>query len=179
MVWCSCTCICLFACACSYLLHVANIMWSIFELRGIDGQASATKRPKLYEFYEVEYPERLLGEGKCPLTYLCPIHSLIHLPLYTLMPKDWLAFCYPCPCLPIWVGLLLLSLMLLLHSNQWTWWEWSMIRCFPLFYYDVILVAFKGARAVSRVPLRKDLFFGWPPGKTVQPWGWNGVPLAE
>ena len=35
----------------------------------------------------------------------------------------------------------------------------SMIRCFPLSYYDVILVAFKGARAVSRVPLRKDLFF--------------------
>jgi hypothetical protein len=33
-----------------------------------------------------------------------------------------------------------------------------MIRCFPLLYYDVILVAFKGARAVSRVPLRKDLF---------------------
>jgi hypothetical protein len=35
-----------------------------------------------------------------------------------------------------------------------------MIRCFPLFYYDVILVVFKGARAVSRVPLSKDLFFG-------------------
>jgi hypothetical protein len=29
----------------------------------------------------------------------------------------------------------------------------SMIRCFPLSYYDVILVVFKGARAVSRVPL--------------------------
>jgi hypothetical protein len=27
-------------------------------------------------------------------------------------------------------------------------------------YYDVILVAFKGARAVSRVPLHKDLFVG-------------------
>jgi hypothetical protein len=31
---------------------------------------------------------------------------------------------------------------------------------FSLFYYDGILVAFKGARAVSRVPLRKDLFIG-------------------
>jgi hypothetical protein len=30
---------------------------------------------------------------------------------------------------------------------------------FPL-YYDDILVAFKGTRAVSRVPLRKDLFVG-------------------
>ena len=45
----------------------------------------------------VEEPEELAGEapeqqsvggGKCPLTYLCPIHSLIHLPLYTFMPKD-------------------------------------------------------------------------------------------
>ena len=43
-----------------------------------------------------EEPEELAGEapeqqsvggGKCPLTYLCPIHSLIHLPLYTFMPK--------------------------------------------------------------------------------------------
>jgi hypothetical protein len=135
----------------------------------------------------VEEPEELAGEapeqqsvgrGKCPLTYLCPIYSLIHLPHYTFIPKDWLV-CYPCPCLPIWVGLLLLSIMLLLNSNQWTWWEWSMIRCFSPSYYDVTLVALKGARAVSQVPLRKDLFFGWPPGKTVQPWGWNGVPLAE
>jgi hypothetical protein len=30
---------------------------------------------------------------------------------------------------------------------------------FP-FYYDDILVAFKGTRAVSRVPLHKDLFVG-------------------
>jgi hypothetical protein len=34
-----------------------------------------------------------------------------------------------------------------------------MIRCFP-FYYDDILVAFKGTRAISRVPLRKELFVG-------------------
>ena len=40
----------------------------------------------------VEEPEELAGEapeqqlvggGKCPLTYLCPIHSLIHLPHIT------------------------------------------------------------------------------------------------
>ena len=45
----------------------------------------------------VEEPEELAGEapkqhsiggGKCPLTYLCPIHSLIHLPHYTVIPKD-------------------------------------------------------------------------------------------
>jgi hypothetical protein len=49
----------------------------------------------------VEEPEELAGEapeqqsvggGKCPLTYLCTIHSLIHLPHYTFMPKDLLAF---------------------------------------------------------------------------------------
>jgi hypothetical protein len=34
-----------------------------------------------------------------------------------------------------------------------------MIHCF-YFDYDDILVAFKGTRAVSRVPLRKDLFIG-------------------
>jgi hypothetical protein len=45
----------------------------------------------------VEEPEELAGEapeqqsvggGKCPLTYLCPIHSLIHLPHFTVIPKD-------------------------------------------------------------------------------------------
>ena len=45
----------------------------------------------------VEEPEEPAGEapeqqsfggGKCPLTYLCPIHSLIHLPHYTFIPKD-------------------------------------------------------------------------------------------
>jgi hypothetical protein len=35
--------------------------------------------------------------------------------------------------------------------------------------YDDILVAFKGTRAFSRVPLRKDLFVERPPGITVQP----------
>jgi hypothetical protein len=48
----------------------------------------------------VEEPEELAGEapeqqsvggGKCPLTYLCPIHSLIHLPHFTVIPKDLLA----------------------------------------------------------------------------------------
>ena len=45
----------------------------------------------------VEEPEELAGEvpehqsvggGKCPLTHLCPIHSLIHLLHYTFIPKD-------------------------------------------------------------------------------------------
>jgi hypothetical protein len=48
----------------------------------------------------VEEPKELVGEapeqqsvggGKFPLTYLCLIHSLIHLPHYIFMPKDLLA----------------------------------------------------------------------------------------
>jgi hypothetical protein len=36
-----------------------------------------------------EAPEQQsVGGGKCSLTYLCPIHSLIDLPLYTCIPKD-------------------------------------------------------------------------------------------
>ena len=45
----------------------------------------------------VEEPEELTGEaseqqmvggGKCLLTYLCPIHSIILLLHFTFMPKD-------------------------------------------------------------------------------------------
>jgi hypothetical protein len=36
-----------------------------------------------------EAPEQQsVGGGKCPLTHLCPIHSLIHLPLYTFILED-------------------------------------------------------------------------------------------
>jgi hypothetical protein len=27
--------------------------------------------------------QRLVGEGKCPLTYLCPTNFIIHLPAFT------------------------------------------------------------------------------------------------
>jgi hypothetical protein len=33
---------------------------------------------KLLEFYKVEDPKHLFSEGKCPLTYLCPFHMIIH-----------------------------------------------------------------------------------------------------
>jgi hypothetical protein len=40
-----------------------------------------------------EAPEQQsVGGGNCPLTYLCPIHSLIHLPHFIVIPKDLLAF---------------------------------------------------------------------------------------
>jgi hypothetical protein len=35
--------------------------------------------------------QQLVGEGKCPLTHLCRIHFIIHLPAFTrFIPKDWL-----------------------------------------------------------------------------------------
>jgi hypothetical protein len=127
-----------------------------------------------------EDPEQQpVGEGKCPLTHLCPTHSYNSLPVFIqFILKDWLAFGLSCPCLPIVVGLFWFSFMLVLHINQWTWWDYLRYVVFP-FDYDDDTVTFKGTRAISRVPLRKDWFVGWPPGKTVQPWGWNGTPLAE
>jgi hypothetical protein len=35
---------------------------------------------KLLEIYKVEDPEHLFGEGKYPLTHLCPIHMINHFP---------------------------------------------------------------------------------------------------
>jgi hypothetical protein len=42
------------------------------------------------EGVEGEDPEQhLVGEGKCPLTYLCPIHFIVYLPTFTeFLPKD-------------------------------------------------------------------------------------------
>jgi hypothetical protein len=136
----------------------------------------------------VEEPEELAGEapeqqsvggGKCPLTYLCPVHSLIHLPHFTVIPKDWLAFVIH--VLIYLSGLDYYCLALCYCSTLINEHDEKIINdtLFSLLFYDVILVVFQGARAVSQVPSRKDLFVGWPPEKTVQPWGWNGVPLAE
>jgi hypothetical protein len=36
---------------------------------------------KLLEFYEIKDLEHLFGEGKHPLTYLYPIHMIIHFPV--------------------------------------------------------------------------------------------------
>ena len=99
-------------------------------------------------------------------------------PAYTFMPKDWLAFVIH--VLVYLFGLDYYCLALCYCStiiNEHD--EIIYDTLFSLLLLWCMLVVIKGARAVSRVPLRKDLFYGWPPGKTVQPWGWNGVPLAE
>jgi hypothetical protein len=39
--------------------------------------------------------QQSVGEGKCPLTHLCPTHSYNSFPAFTqFIPKDWLAFVY-------------------------------------------------------------------------------------
>jgi hypothetical protein len=41
------------------------------------------------EIAEEDPEQQLVGEGKCPLTHLCPIHFIIHLPSFTqFIPKD-------------------------------------------------------------------------------------------
>jgi hypothetical protein len=82
------------------------------------------------EGFAGEDPEQqLVGEGKCPLTYLCPIHFIIHLPVFTqFIPKDWLVFVYPILIHLFGLYHFWFSFMLVLHFNQWTWWDFFMIR---------------------------------------------------
>jgi hypothetical protein len=82
----------------SYLMHIrliCSLVWcTVYFLIRLDGCMYVGAR---IENDLVEEPEELAGEapeqqsvggGKCPLTYLCPIHSLIHLPHFTVIPKD-------------------------------------------------------------------------------------------
>jgi hypothetical protein len=66
-----------------------------------------------------EDPEQLLvGEGKYPLTYLCPTHFIIHVPAFTqLIPKDLLVFHLSYPLSPFGLNYFWVSFMLALYSN--------------------------------------------------------------
>ena len=72
---------------------------------------------------------------------LCPIYFIIHFPAYYEQPKDLLVFYLPCPWFTFWVTMV--SYMLALYFNQWTWWDTMMILWFYS-GYDDILVAFRG-----------------------------------
>ena len=66
---------------CSFVLNVDGCMYVCNRIEN-----DSVEEP---EEPAGEAPEQQsFGGGKCPLTYLCPIHYLIHLPLYTFMPKD-------------------------------------------------------------------------------------------
>jgi hypothetical protein len=95
---------------------------------------------------------------------LCPIYFIIHCPAYYEQHKDLLAFYLSGP----W----------LLYFNQWTW-------CEHLWYDVVIMIMmldwwyFRGLERFLECLSIRTCSIGWPPGKTVQLWGWNGMPLAE
>jgi hypothetical protein len=59
----------------------------VSQIDAICSRASVDRRSrfgdseiKLLKIFKVEDPEHLFAEGKCPLTYLCPIHMIIHFP---------------------------------------------------------------------------------------------------
>jgi hypothetical protein len=97
---------------------------------------------------------------------LCPTNFIIYSPEYHDQPKNWLVFCLSYPLITFLGWAIMINIMVVLYFNLWTWCEYFMIR-WLYFGYDDELVTLKGTRAVSRVPLRKDLFVGWPPRKTV------------
>jgi hypothetical protein len=78
-----------------HIQSICSLVWcTVYLLIRMDGCMYVCAR---IENDLVEEPEELAGEapeqqsvggGKCPLTYLYPIHSLIHLPHYTFIPKD-------------------------------------------------------------------------------------------
>jgi hypothetical protein len=72
---------------------------------------------------------------------LCPIYFIIYCPAYYEQPKDLLAFYSPCPWFTFWITMV--SYMLALYFNQWTWWDTMMILWFYS-GYDDILVPFRG-----------------------------------
>jgi hypothetical protein len=61
---------------------------------------------------------------------LCPIYFIIHCPAYYEQTKDLLAFYLPCPWFTFWVTMV--SYMLALYFNQWTWCEHL--------WYDVVIM---------------------------------------
>jgi hypothetical protein len=101
--------ICWFACACSSSLCVANRLWYVPELRGIDDQ-------DLVNHWSRDQALRVLRDWRLWASVwwrqvssdpLCPIYFIIHCPAYYEQPKDWLAFYLPGPWLPF--GLLWLD----------------------------------------------------------------------
>jgi hypothetical protein len=127
-----CIYMCLFACDFSSSLHVAIRSWFVSALRGIEDQELATK------WSGSSSSTRLKTLSICLVkaSVLRPIMSYL---LYNspsritlLKPKDWLV-CIYLSLFTFWV--IMVSFMLLLHFNQWTWCEY-------LWYDDVIPMMF-------------------------------------
>jgi hypothetical protein len=127
-----CIYMCLFACACSSSLRVAIRSWFVSALRGIEDQELATK----WSGSSSSMRLKTLSICLVKASVLRPIMSYL---LYNspsritlLKPKDWLV-CIYLSLFTFWV--IMVSFMLLLHFNQWTWCEY-------LWYDDVIPMMF-------------------------------------
>jgi hypothetical protein len=147
-----------------YFLIVLNV-WSLY----LDNKQSVVP-----ECVAEDLPEQQPGEGKCHLTHYVPfiLNSLSRITL--LKPKDWLVCIY--------------LILVYLSRLSWLalWYCFNLINKHDVITYDTMMLSRwyyrdtqGGLGQFSWVPPRKDLFVEWPPGITVQPWGWNGTPLAE
>jgi hypothetical protein len=67
---------------------------------------------------------------------LCPIYFIIYQPAYHDQPKDWLVLCF-LSLLTLWELTIMISSMLALYFNQWTWWDTMMILWFYSGYDDI------------------------------------------
>jgi hypothetical protein len=66
-------CLCPFIFAACREYNVIRFRASMNQRSSFDDQVI-----KLFEYYKIEDPKHPFGEGKCHLTYLCPIHMIIH-----------------------------------------------------------------------------------------------------
>jgi hypothetical protein len=72
-------CMYIFVCLCLFVFAACR-EYNMIYFRALRNRQSSFDNQvvKLFEFYEIEDPEHLFDEGKCPLTYLCPIYMIIH-----------------------------------------------------------------------------------------------------
>jgi hypothetical protein len=121
-----CIYMCLFACVC--LSSLRDVIRPWFELRGIDGQALVTKWSGSTSFTKLKTLNIYLVKASVlrPIMSYLLYNSLSHITL--LKPKDWLV-CIYLSLFTFWV--IMVSFMLLLYFNQWTWYE----------YYDMMMLS--------------------------------------
>jgi hypothetical protein len=133
-----CICICLFACACSSSRRVAIGSRFVSELRGIDGQASATKWPSSSSSTRL----KILSICLVKASVLWPIMPHLLYNSSTRIPwstKGLTSFVFTLSLITFWV--IMVSFMLLLYFNQWIWCEhlWydvvSMIMMLDWWYF--------------------------------------------
>jgi hypothetical protein len=127
-------------CAYLYSLCVANRLRSVSELHRMEEKALATN-DQVLRVLRGWRPWASVWWRQVSSVPFCPIYFIIHCPAYYEQPKDLLAFYLPGPWFTFWITMV--SYMLALYFNQWTWWDTMMILWF-YFGYDDILAAFRG-----------------------------------